>query len=161
MIIYLDFDGVLHGADELALDENCRFISNPKLFEYVPILEEILHPAPNAKIVVSSDWARLLDDANLVRILGQNLGNRFIGVVEQRGSSRSEEILADANKRCAAKWLALDDHPSVRSSAKKDKRFIYCPPALGISDKSVQQTLRASLLKMQIQQTFEVTPSLL
>jgi hypothetical protein len=80
-LLFLDFDGVLHPVGERAFDENFRLIANPGLFVWRPILEQILVPFPSVRIVVSSDWRRLFDDENLIRLLGP-LGNRFAGVVE-------------------------------------------------------------------------------
>ncbi|WP_256095067.1 HAD domain-containing protein [Paraburkholderia nodosa] len=75
-VLFLDFDGVLHAYDELALDDNFRLIENPNLFMWCPVLERILAPFPEVRIVVSSDWRRLFDDAALIKLLGP-LGARF------------------------------------------------------------------------------------
>lgn len=46
MILFLDFDGVLHSEPSLAKDAFCR----------LPLLEEILQDFPQIQIVVSSAW---------------------------------------------------------------------------------------------------------
>ncbi|MEX3939865.1 HAD domain-containing protein [Paraburkholderia sp. BR10937] len=111
-VLFLDFDGVLHACDELALDDNFRLIENPNLFMWCPVLERILAPFPEVRVVVSSDWRRRFDDAALIELLGP-LGARFAGVVEGYGPTRAAEILAEVQRRSIALWLALDDHPSV------------------------------------------------
>ena len=143
-LLFLDFDGVLHPVGEQALDENFRLIANPGLFVWRPILEQILVPFPSVRIVVSSDWRRLFDDENLVRLLGP-LGSRFAGVVETYGSSRAAEIRTEAGRRMTSNWLAIDDHPSVVEARKSDGRFLACSPDTGLSDVGVQQDLGRKL----------------
>ena len=46
MILFLDFDGVLHPEPSLAKDAFCR----------LPLIEEILQDFPQVQIVVSSAW---------------------------------------------------------------------------------------------------------
>ncbi|MET3620106.1 HAD domain-containing protein [Burkholderia ambifaria] len=144
-ILFLDFDGVLHPLGEIALDENCRLIENPDLFRWRPILEQLLRPFPEIRIVISSDWRRLFDDESLVQLLGP-LGARFDGIVETYGPTRFEEILSEAERRKATNWLAVDDHPSVASAAINDARFIACASDTGLSAVPVQQALRNALM---------------
>lgn len=147
-VLFLDFDGVMHAYGEPALDENFQLLSNPNLFCWRPILEEILCPHAEVRIIVSSDWRRLFDDDNLARLLGPTLGPRFLGVVETFKDSRAAEILAEVTRRRLDKWLALDDHPSVVKASKKDKRFIACQPGLGLSSLDVQAQLRSRLASL-------------
>ena len=60
MIIYLDFDGVLHHYD-VYLDQRNRTILRGMgaLFEYAPRLESILATYPNIKLVLSTSWVRV------------------------------------------------------------------------------------------------------
>ena len=143
-LLFLDFDGVLHPLGEQALDEDFRLLDNPGLFVWLPILEQILAAYPSVRILVSSDWRRLFDDASLIRLLGP-LGNRFAGVVEVHASSRAAEILDEARRRKTENWLALDDHPSVTVAGSTDERFVVCQPDEGISSLAVQQELRRKL----------------
>lgn len=144
-VLFLDFDGVMHADGEEALDENFRLLPNPSLFCWRPILEEILSPHAEVRIIVSSDWRRLFDDDNLARLLGPALGPRVIGAVETFKDSRAAEIIAEATRRRLDRWLALDDHPSVVTVSKSDKRFIACQPGLGLSSLNVQIQLRSRL----------------
>jgi len=141
-VLFLDFDGVLHPVGVEALDENFELIANPLLFCWHSILENLLAPYPQMRIIVSSDWRRLFDDTALTHLLGPQLGLRFDGVVECYKDSRVEEILAEANRRDLPRWLALDDHPSVLKAYQAgDSRFLACPPDTGISDPQVQREL--------------------
>lgn len=142
-IIFLDFDGVLHGLGEPALDENFQLLQdNPNLFCWRPILEKALAPHPAVRLIVASDWRRLFDDLTLSRLLGERLGPRFVGAVESYRAVRSEEIIVEAERRGLTFWLAIDDHPSVVEAEQAgDGRFIGCPPDKGLSDVRVQEAL--------------------
>lgn len=144
MIIYLDFDGVLHPLGTEAIDENGQLLPNPQLFCWLPILEQALAPYPAVKIIISSDWRRLCADEKLVELLG-NLGARFAGVIEAQGCDRAAEIQADASRRGIRNWIALDDHAGVFAAAETEPRFIPCAPARGISDEYVLSVLTAQL----------------
>ncbi|WP_319640913.1 HAD domain-containing protein [Ralstonia pickettii] len=104
-VLFLDFDGVLHAVDEPPLNGGGRLMANPRLFAWRPVLEDILAPYPKVRIIVSSDWRRLLDDDNLKRALGP-LAPRFTGVVERWCASRVDEILTKARRRKLTTWLA-------------------------------------------------------
>lgn len=144
LVLFTDFDGVLHAADEPALDSTGRLIANERLFAWLPILADILEPYPQVRLVVSSDWRRLLDDDNLRRVLGP-LAPRFAGIVEIWGASRADEILAEVRRRRLTNWLAVDDHPSVLIASRRDTRFIPCAPDAGLSAPAVQAMLRKRL----------------
>ncbi|MEM5292241.1 HAD domain-containing protein [Paraburkholderia sabiae] len=149
--LFLDFDGVLRPVGEPALDDDFGLIDNPGLFVWRPILEALLAQYPAVRIIISSDWRRLFDDATLIRLLGP-LGNRFAGVVESVGSCRSEEILTEVRRRKLIHWLAIDDHASVVATQATERRFIACAPARGLSDLTVQRALsdRLSALDDQL-----------
>ncbi|KGX39452.1 HAD domain-containing protein [Burkholderia pseudomallei] len=145
--LFLDFDGVLHPVDAATFDNAGRLMADPRLFTWLPVLADIVAPHPEVRIVVSSDWRRLLDDDNLKRVLG-SLGPRFAGVVETWGASRAAEILEEVRRRRLSHWLALDDHPSVEKASRHDARFIVCAPDSGLSAPAVQASLRARLAAM-------------
>ncbi|WP_080378394.1 HAD domain-containing protein [Burkholderia pseudomallei] len=147
LVLFTDFDGVLHPADEPALDSAGRLLANERLFAWLPILVGILERYPEVRIVVSSDWRRLLDDENLRQVLGP-LGSRFAGIVETWGASRADEILAEVRRRKLTHWLAVDDHPSVLAASRLDTRFIPCPPDAGLSAPAVQAMLRKRLTEI-------------
>jgi len=141
-LLYLDFDGVLHAYGEPAVDDDFRFIDNPRLFQWLPILTDILVPYPEVRVIVSSDWRYHCDDATLVKLLGP-LGARFDGITPSHigtGLSRAEQILAHAETLAQnTNWMALDDDMSVRRRADAgDRRFVWCHPETGLSDVRVQ-----------------------
>lgn len=75
MILFLDFDGVLHPEPSLAKDAFCR----------LPLIEEILQDFPQVQIVVSSawrlDWATEAEAvAGLLGHFSHSLRDRLVGV---------------------------------------------------------------------------------
>ncbi len=148
--LFVDFDGVLHPYGIAALDENFKLIANPTLFCWRPVLEDLLAPHPDVRIIVSSDWRRLFSDEALVTLLGPDLGQRFVGVVDRYNESRATEILAEVAHRRLCRWLAIDDHRTVYEAYQAgDEHFIACDPDLGITDTSAQCELRRKLASLR------------
>ena len=147
LFLFLDFDGVLHDANEDVPDSVEALRANPRLFQWLPHLVDALAPYPDVRIIVSSNWRRWFDDAGLRALLGQ-LGPRFDGVVATLGHSRAEEIWMEVHKRRLEHWMAIDDHESVHLAAQRDGRFIACPPDEGLSAASVQASLRTKLASL-------------
>lgn len=146
IVIFVDFDGVLHRLGEEAFDEHFNLIKNANLFCWRSILEDLLEPHPAVRIIVSSDWRRLFGDEALMRLLGRDLGQRFVGVVETYNSSRAAEIIVDASRRKLDYWLAVDDDPSVLEARRQgDQRFVGCSSDTGLSAPVVQREIRLKL----------------
>ena len=143
-VLYLDFDGVVHAYGEPAFGEDFSLLANPRLFAWLPHLTVLLEPHPEFRIIVSSDWARLFGDDVLVRLLGP-LGPRFAGVVEVHMGRRRVDIENDAALRRLAHWVAIDDDVSVKRP--RSRRFVWCDPALGLSDARVRKELSDALVK--------------
>jgi len=150
IVLYIDFDGVLHELGQEAFDEQFNLVRNENLFCWRSILEDLLEPHPSIRIVVSSDWRRLCGDEALRQVLGRDLGQRFVGVVEIYNSSRATEILADASRRKLDYWLAVDDHASVHEARRQgDQRFVGCSSETGLSAPSVQREIRQKLARLE------------
>lgn len=142
--LFLDFDGVLHSAEINAINRHGEFVPHPDLFAWVPILDGLLKPYPELRIVVSSDWRLVVDDLTLRRILGP-LGSRFFGVMETMVQARADAVKAEARRRGLSAWLAVDDHPTVVTAAGDDARFIVCEPTTGINAPAVQREMMDKL----------------
>lgn len=141
-VLYLDFDGVVHAYGEAAFSADFSLLPNPRVFAWLPHLTTLLEPHPDVRIIVSSDWARLFGDEALVRLLGP-LGQRFVGVVGVRMGRRRDDIENDVALRRLTKWVAIDDDVSIKRP--RNERFIWCDPALGLSDSRVQTELSVAL----------------
>lgn len=57
-VIFLDFDGVLHDIDAGRIEyaDGYMIVTGERLFEFMPLLEELLVPHPNVWLVIHSSW---------------------------------------------------------------------------------------------------------
>lgn len=123
MILFLDFDGVLHPESAL---------STRKDFEHLPLLWKILRLVPEVSVVFATSWrtSRSLNELTtlVTRGGGEDLAHRFVGSNpvgnkesrEEGGyGHRRDECLAwiEANRTRFPgwikdiPWIAIDDIP--------------------------------------------------
>lgn len=114
MILFLDFDGVLHPfyrRSDLPDDENLPLA-------YLPRFESVLRDFPEVRVVVSSDWRHhhTLDELRL--FFSPELRSQIIGVTPRldKGAGdwtgyRQREALAYLNSigEPSSPWIAIDD----------------------------------------------------
>lgn len=119
MILFLDFDGVLHSEVKT---------SDREIFSKTPHLWEILRQVPEAEVVFSTSWKSQFPLDELIGFAtsngGEDLAHRFLGCTPDvpkgdRDDYRRREIeclawLAENEKRFPVHrrpppWLALDD----------------------------------------------------
>ncbi|UCV20082.1 HAD domain-containing protein [Ferribacterium limneticum] len=121
MIIFLDFDGVLHPETTLSTRVN---------FQHLPLLWRILRAVPEVEVVFATSWRNSHSLDQLVAIVtrggGEDLAHRFIGVnpvVDK--ASREQGDLGHRRDECIQwleanqsrfpfwkkdiPWIALDD----------------------------------------------------
>jgi len=113
MILFLDFDGVLHPEEALPTDRfSCR-----------PVLWQILRACPDVDVVFSTSWREFRSQKEMIQLMTRNGGgdlrHRFVGQtpvipLARYGGyphPREEECLRwlSENRRTHTVWLALDD----------------------------------------------------
>jgi hypothetical protein len=131
MILFLDFDGVLHHenvtlhkcksptARRYLKDHERRYLTvtgreyvkGPNLFEYADQLAACLAPYPDIQIVISSSWREHRPPSLADRVIGQTpYCDKYGGV-----GSRLSEILAylDGNALASRPWIAIDDQAQL------------------------------------------------
>ena len=154
VVLYLSFDGCLHSR-------NCRFDEESgqytggdghRLFEHVPLLEEILSPFPEVEIVLSTSWVFLFGRTASMKRLSPSIRKRVVGATFNTQmnrmsyffTSRGIQVLLDVEKRKPKNWLALDDdtEPWVLGT---HSNFVQTNPELGISDPKVIRLIRQRL----------------
>jgi hypothetical protein len=120
LLLYLDFDGVLHHENVLWHPKRGAYLQAPPqfaLFQHAPLLQDLLAPYPEVRIVLSTTWARVYGCDAAAKRLPPSLRQRVIGGTfhsrmdkkEFLGQSRGQQISADAVRRRPQNWLALDD----------------------------------------------------
>ena len=135
MILFLDFDGVLHPQlrpqDYLARFPGLPGVQPPTagngLFSRLPLLWRVLRDHPGIDVVFSTSWRERHDFRQLVEKAtqggGEDMAHRFVGVlpvIEIRSADdlpniRYREILQYLREhgREAEAWLALDDDAAL------------------------------------------------
>lgn len=157
-ICYLDYDAVLHDGNVLRNRTRGMTIKTPgrTFFEWMPVLDELLAPYPDLKIVLSTTWVRELGFNEAKHELSSSLQDRVIGStflhpkiikVEFDTMPRGMQILGDVERRKPTHWFALDDD-AFGWPARYTQHLIRTNPQTGLSDPAVQQCVRQRLADM-------------
>lgn len=162
MILFLDYDGVLH--PDAAYLEKKRPVLRCEgfLFMWSHHLADALAAHPQVKIVISSSWCRVFGYARAKEFLPITLRPRVIGGTWHSAMSRSEfgdpkipwtwwdsatryeQIIRYVRRAQQEHWLAIDD--DEEGWAKADAgRLILTDPTQGISDPRALTLLREKL----------------
>ncbi|SEB92127.1 hypothetical protein SAMN02787142_0566 [Burkholderia sp. WP9] len=159
LILYLDYDGVLHPENVHMRTGRGPYIESPEghsLFEHAELLERVLLPYPDVRIVLSTSWVRVYKSvARVARRLTPELRERVVGAtfhasMEQesfRQAPRGLQIWSDVLRRKPDDWLAVDDDYLHWPTWCRDK-LVRTHEILGISAPTVLAELRAKLAAM-------------
>ena len=126
MILFLDFDGVLHPMPGKALSVFCR----------LELLEVALARHPHVKIMVSSSWRETYPQDVLHDMLG-DLGPRFIGVTPLLKASRHCEILAAMEAYPGIPYIILDDDALLFKTGCP--QLLLCNPSIGLDEETIAE----------------------
>lgn len=157
-ICYLDYDGVLHDGNVMRNRTRGMYIATPQreFFEWMPILEELLAPYPDLKIVLSTTWIRELGFDQAKQELSPALRDRVIGATFLHPKivkaafdmqPRGMQILGDVMRRTPADWFALDDDP-FGWPAKYQDHLIQTDGSRGLDDPAVRERVARRLAAM-------------
>ncbi len=128
-VLYLDFDGCLHHEDVYRLPKkgihfggvadahSCSNGRQHRLFEHAELLEDLLRPYPDVRIVLSTTWVIWLGYNRAQAKLPPGLSQRVFGATYHahmqrdlfRQASRGMQVWADVQRRLPDNWLAIDD----------------------------------------------------
>jgi hypothetical protein len=113
VILFLDFDGVLHPEPSTTAQH----------FMCLPRLENVLRDHPTVEIVISSTWRETRTISELRLLFSEDISMRIIGVtpswkdhqdlLDVIGYQRQTEIEAwlRASEEPWRQWVAIDDKP--------------------------------------------------
>lgn len=157
-ILYLDYNGVLHDSQVMRNRKRGLYLAKPEkiFFEWMPILDELLAPYEDLKIVLSTSWVRAVDFNTAKYELSAGLRDRVIGSTFHHPGllqsdfdtmSRGQQIMEDVKRRQPTAWFALDDDTFGWPAAQRD-RLIATDGAVGVSDPAVQEAIRAMLASL-------------
>lgn len=165
MILFLDFDGVLH-PDAVYLERGRPVLrAEGTLFMWAPQLIAVLADAPDVRIVLSTSWARELGfsrardylPADLQpRVIGSTWHSRMATDVEHRPlgretwwdtATRYQQIKRYADRAGLKCWGAVDDNPEGWNDADC-AHLVRTQADTGLSDPAALSCL-AELLRGQ------------
>lgn len=153
MIPYLDYDGVLHPAEDILLDGDGKpYLQHPdpctRLFMHAPILDELLAPYPELKIVLSTSWSYQFGTEGAAAYLPEGLRSRVIDKISHSMLPRGVLIARHAAEHLAGQeWLAVDDTIRMWPSEHLH-RLVQCDSEHGLGCQDTQRKLRQKLLLM-------------
>lgn len=159
IVLYLDFDGVLHPEDVWRRPGYGPYVATPPghvVFEHAGLLAHCLEPYPAVRIVLSTSWVRVFRSVGKVaRRLPLDLRERVIGATFHsrmdpalfQALPRGVQVWGDVCRRRPEMWLALDDDDSGWPTVCRD-RLVRTDPVLGISSPKVLVDLQARLAAM-------------
>ena len=152
-VLYLDFDGILHPADVRVSREEplhpCVYArgqpTDEPLFQYMSLLELLLAPYPELKIVLATSWVRALGYEFALKQLSPALQERVIGATTFQAPTRFDSIDIDAESRGLTRWLALDD--DVCGWPEERRHLVVAPtnPVLALAQPGVAAELATML----------------
>lgn len=154
-ILYLDFDGVLHDEQVYFHPRRgiCLDTPNRTLFEWMPILDDLLAPHAEVKIVLSTSWVRIRDFSFAKSQLSSTLQERVIGATFHSREMRKNEfvlmprgvqIANDVFRRSPQAWFAIDDDHLGWPAWCRDN-LIKTDGSRGISALFVQEAIQKML----------------
>ena len=128
MILFLDFDGVLHPDSAYLVKGRPTLKGEGELFMWAPLLVKTLADFPEVQIVLSTSWARELSFNRARRWLPEELRARVVGSTWHSAMSfkregfrslatwwdeatRYEQIKRYAGRAGLTDWVAIDDQP--------------------------------------------------
>lgn len=155
MIIFLDFDGVLHADDVYRTKSGISLKSGGKLFEHASVLAEAIEhfSIDKVEIVLSTSWVRELGFERAKKYLPPALQRRVIGATYHSSFevddglqtpwvmlNRYEQIARHVMKHNIKDWLAVDND-NEGWPEKLAHRLVHTDDDLGLSDLAAQQRL--------------------
>lgn len=146
MILFLDFDGVLHPF----FPRPDRSDEDNQLFSYLPRLEAVLREYVDWQIVIASSWRENRPWEKVIQPFSQDIAARIVGgtpVIKAKEPPypqypRYDEVLAylATNDLGEATWIALDDDPRLYPA--------HCPNLILCDDgfrEAEEMALRAAM----------------
>jgi hypothetical protein len=155
-VLYLDFDGVLHPADVCVSPAEPRRPqvyqrgqpTDRPLFEHLPLLERLLAPYLQLRIVLSTSWVREFGYEFALKQLTPSLRERVIGATLYPAPARYYCIQIDAEERGLTRWLALDDDLNMWPEAELHKVVAPTDRSRGLAQPGVAEQLSAALAEL-------------
>lgn len=153
MILFLDFDGVLHSSEVYLIQRQpvLRAEEGMSLFQHAPLLIEALVKRPDIRIVLSTSWVVKLGFDRTKAYLPKPIQERVIGATWHRHAgvpkndwlriSRYVQIESYVRRHYLTHWLAIDDDAEGWPATERH-HLVHCTDEnRGISNEAVHTRL--------------------
>lgn len=163
MILFLDFDGVLHPSSVYLRNGKPVLDADGELFMWAPLLVDALSDFPDCQIVLSTNWVRRLDfeltrDFLPVGLRERVIGSTWYSVMKTPGyndgltfsywsdATRHQQIKhwVQFNGLSAGKWVAIDDDASGWHESDSGN-LVLVDGNIGLSDATKMKMLKSKL----------------
>lgn len=162
MILFLDFDGMLHPDAVYFVHGRPELRADGELFMWAGVLAEVLDGYPGVRIVLSTSWARELRFNRTRDYLPAGLRSHVIGATWHSAMSADTELHPLGRETCWDRvtryqqirryvdrarldnWIAVDDDADGWADADRD-RLVQTAPMLGLSDPAIIARLCTAL----------------
>lgn len=151
MILFLDYDGVLHPSSVYMQDGRPTLRGEGELFMWAPALIEALEPHPQVKIVLSTDWTRKFGFTFSRDALPATLRKRVVGSTSgDDNATRYQQIARYVVRAQVSDWLAIDDlhEHTERWNEDLEERLIHTWPMSGLGDEETLTLLKTKLAEI-------------
>jgi len=164
IILFLDFDGVLHPPEVHNTHDAPELLTHGKIFMHARHLEDTLGYHPEVKIVLSTSWVSRMGYEATLSYMPAKLRARVVGTTwresQQVGTysfdsqdrmTRFQQIWSYVYSHQIKNWLALDDlHSNTEQWLSEHKNhLILCNGKTGLGDAEVLAALNTALLERQ------------
>lgn len=154
-VCVLDNDGCLHHHEVYYTPGIGVHMQEPghELFEWAPILIELLAPYPDVRIVLSTSWVRsrgfeftkaALPLPLRARVIDATFDNREVQKLEFDFMSRGQQVLSYVERRGLQRWFAIDDDVNGWPDWCQH-RLVQTRGHLGLSEPGAQDAVRKIL----------------
>jgi HAD domain in Swiss Army Knife RNA repair proteins len=154
-VLFVDYDGSLHrfGAYRTRGGIVSSSPATVELFEFAPLLAELLEPYPQVEIVLSTSWVRVLGfrrakaalplESLRQRVAGATFHSKFHDAWAWPTIGRGIQILRYVHVHSLVRWLAIDDEDD--GFDEHIEHLVKCDERLALGDYNTLQTLRHRL----------------
>lgn len=149
MILFLDFDGVLH-PDAVYLQKGGPVLkTDGALFMWAEHLEEALDQRSDVEIILSTSWVRIRSFERARKALPSKLRALVTGATwhsqvdwtEWSEFTRYQQIRFYLRRRANVEWLAIDDDDEEWGDGDRH-RLVLTHPDKGLGDPEAQAKLQ-------------------
>ncbi len=164
MILFLDFDGVLHPSSVYLRNGKPVLDAHGELFMWAPLLVDALSDFPDCQIVLSTNWVRRLGFEATCGFLPVELRERVIGATWHsvretprynagltlsywNDATRYQQIKhwVQFNNLHSNDWIALDDDDASGWHDSDSGNLVLVDGQIGLSDATKLRMLKSKI----------------